>query len=94
MRWKTEAAEAAAADLRQLELGLRVVGPSSGAVPARVDLLGLKDLYMLLWALVGEVVLALAGLSLGHAVPERLLSPVGRNGLSYVALAQVVSDDC
>jgi len=83
----------AAADLCQLELGLRVVGPSFGAVPARVDFLGLKVLNTLLWALVEEAVLAPAGLSLGHAGPERLLSPVGRNGLSYVAQAQVVSDD-
>lgn len=91
MRWRTEVAAAAAtADPCQPELDLQVVGPSFGADPVWVDFLGLKVLNMLLWALVGEVVRAPAGLSLGHTGPEHLLSPVGRNSLGYVAQAPVV----
>lgn len=94
MHWRTEAAGVAAADLCQPELDLGVVGPSFGAVPAQVDFPGLKVLNMSVWALVEEAVLAPAGLSRGHAGPVCLSSPVGRNGLSYAALAQVASADC
>lgn len=93
MRWRTEGAEVAAADPCQLELDLQVAGLNCGAVLALVDFLGLKVLEMLLWALAGEEALAPAGLYLGHAGPEHLSSPVGRNGLGYAPQAQGVWDD-
>lgn len=65
MRWRTEGAEAAAADPGQREPDWQVTGPRSGAVPV-LGFLGLRVLKALLWALVGEE-LAPAGLSRGHA---------------------------
>lgn len=91
--WRTEAAEAEAADLGQLEPDLQVAGLSLGTVLALVDLLGLKVLKVVLWGLAEAAVLAPAGLSLGYAGPEHLSSPVGRNGLGYGPQGQAVWDD-
>lgn len=86
-------AEAEAADSGQLELDLQVAGLSLGAVLEPVDLLSLKVLRGVLWGPVEAVAPAPAGLSLGHAGPEHLSSPVGRNGLGYAAQAQAVWAD-
>lgn len=86
-------AETAAADLGQLEPDLRVAGLSLGAVLAPVDFLGWMVLQAGLWGLVEAVVLAPAGLSLGHVGPEHLSSPADRNGLGYVPQAQAVWGD-
>lgn len=86
--------EAAAAGPCQLEPDLQMDGLGLGAVLALVDLLGLKALEVLLWAPgegEGEGP-SPAGLSLGHAGPEQLSSPVGRNGLAYAPQARAVDD--
>ena len=82
-------AEGAAAGSGQLELDLL----SLGAVLVVVDFLGLRVLKVLLWALVGAEELDPAGLSPGHAAPEHLLPPAGRDSLGHAPQAQAVWGD-